>query len=43
MHNLRDMARMLLVGESRLLAVCVVNGLGVAEKPLMTTLAREAR
>src|SRR4029077_11915751 len=32
MHNLCGMARMLLNGESRLLTVCAVNGLGVAEK-----------
>jgi hypothetical protein len=43
MHNLRDMARMLLIGESRLAGVCAVNGLGVAEKSLVTTLAREAQ
>lgn len=39
MHNLRGMARMLLNGESRLLALCAVNGLGVAGKSLLTTLA----
>ena len=43
MHNLRDMAWLLLIGESRLAAVCAVNGLGVAEKSLVTTLAREAQ
>ena len=41
MHNLRDMARMLLNGESRLLILCAVNGLGVAEKSLVTTWTRE--
>jgi hypothetical protein len=34
LHNLRDMARMLLIGESRLLGVRAVNGLGAAEKSL---------
>ena len=42
MHNLCGMARMLLNGESRLLTVCAVNGLGVAEKSLVTTQTREA-
>jgi hypothetical protein len=43
MHNFCGMARMLLNGESRSLTVCTVNGLGVAEKSLLTTLTREAR
>ena len=43
MHNLGGMARLLLNGESRLLTLCTVNGLGVAEKSLVTTPARDAR
>ena len=43
MHNLGGMARLLLNGESRLLTLCIVNGLGVAEKSLVTTPARDAR
>jgi hypothetical protein len=42
MHNLRDMARMLLNGESKFLVLCAINGLGVADKSLVTTLARGA-
>jgi len=39
-HNFGVMARMLLNGESKFLVLCAINGLGVAEKSLVTTLAR---
>lgn len=43
MCNLCDMAPMLLIGESRLSTLSAVNGLGVAEKSLATTVAGEAQ